>query len=174
MRMMKKNGQVWVETVIYILIGLALIGLVLAFVMPKINEQRDRIVVEQTLVSLSALDSKIREVIVGGNGNKRIIDFSMKRGTISIDPIQNKITFVLDGMTKPYSEPDIDIPVGRIKVRTTEGVKTSSVDLTVEYGPGSDIVFEGGNLEIKRLNPSPTPYRISIENKGQIDITILS
>lgn len=172
--MIRRRGQIWVETVIYILIGLALIGLVLALVMPKINEQRDRIVVEQTLVSLNALDNKIREVIVGGNGNKRIIDFGMKRGVMEINPEKDRITFVLEGLTRPYSEPDIDIPVGRIKVRTTEGAKTSSVSLTVEYGLGSDIVFEGNNIETEKLNPSPTPYRISIENKGQIDITILS
>ena len=37
------KGQVWVETVLYTLIGLALIGVVLAIITPKINETRDKI-----------------------------------------------------------------------------------------------------------------------------------
>ena len=36
-----RRGQVWVETVIYTLIGIALIGLVLAILTPKIKEFRD-------------------------------------------------------------------------------------------------------------------------------------
>ena len=34
----KKRGQIWVETVIYTLIALILIGLVLTFITPKIKE----------------------------------------------------------------------------------------------------------------------------------------
>ena len=41
--MNKKRGQVWVETVIYTLIALALIGTVLAFVKPKVEEMQDKI-----------------------------------------------------------------------------------------------------------------------------------
>ena len=36
-----KRGQVWVETVIYTLIGLAIIGVVMAAALPKINERKD-------------------------------------------------------------------------------------------------------------------------------------
>ena len=39
-----KKAQVWIETVIYTLIALALIGTVLAFVKPKIQEIQDKIV----------------------------------------------------------------------------------------------------------------------------------
>ena len=38
-----RRGQVWVETVIYTLIGMAVIGLVLAGALPKINEKKDEI-----------------------------------------------------------------------------------------------------------------------------------
>ena len=70
---MNKRGQVWIETVIYILIGLSLIALVLTFVMPKVNEQRDRLIIEQTIASLGFLDDKINEVIDIGKDNKRLV-----------------------------------------------------------------------------------------------------
>ena len=72
---MKSKGQIWLETVIYILIGLAIIGLVLEFVTPKINEKRDRIVVEQSVAALNIFDSKIKEVIESGAYNKRVLEF---------------------------------------------------------------------------------------------------
>jgi len=37
-----KRAQVWVETVIYTLIGLSIMGVVLAVAIPKINETKDK------------------------------------------------------------------------------------------------------------------------------------
>ena len=45
----KKNGQVWVETVIYTLIAFSLIAAVLAFVKPKIDELQDKAIIEQSI-----------------------------------------------------------------------------------------------------------------------------
>jgi type II secretory pathway pseudopilin PulG len=170
--MMKKKGQVWVETVIYVLIGLALISLVLSFVMPRINQQRDKIIVDQTVVSLSKFDRKINEVINGGRDNKRIVDFSMKQGSFYINSEENEIVFVLEGLSKPYSEPGIEIPVGRVNVETTEGRKTSSVNLTLEYF-GVNLVYDDVEQN-KKFTPSSTPYRFSIENNGAINIKQIS
>ena len=78
----KKRGQVWVETVIYTLIGLALIGLVLGFVSPRLDRARDDAVVEQSIGSLGDLDGKINEVLQAP-GNVRQIDFTMKKGELS-------------------------------------------------------------------------------------------
>ena len=61
--MRNKKGQVWIETVLYTLIGISLIGLVLAFVTPKINEAKDRAVVEQTINSLSTFDEKMNAAL---------------------------------------------------------------------------------------------------------------
>ena len=47
--MLKKKGQIWVETVLYTLIGLALIGITLAIMMPKITQSREKVVVEQSI-----------------------------------------------------------------------------------------------------------------------------
>ena len=81
-RIGKKRGQVWVETVLYTLIGLVLIGLVLAFASPRISEAKDRLVVEQSINSLNAFDEKVNI----DPGNVRRIDFTIKRGALYIDP----------------------------------------------------------------------------------------
>ena len=78
-----KRGQIWVETVLYTLIGLTLIGIVLAIVTPKINESRDRIVVEQSIESLKIFDEKIKEVSENAVGNTRVISqFELGRGEL--------------------------------------------------------------------------------------------
>ena len=175
---MEKIGQVWIETVIYILIGLTLIALVLAFVVPKINEQKDRIIVEQTIVSLGVLDNKVNEVIGSGKDNKRIVEFGMKAGELYFDGINDKINFILYGLSKPYSQPGIKIPVGRIVVVSTEGGKSSSVNLTLQY-TGINLTFDDHDI-VKKFDPSATPYSFGIENKGinggkdKIDISRVS
>ena len=62
--MIKKSdsrGQVWVETVTYTLIALVLIGLVLSFTKPKIEELQDRTLIEQSIQVLKELDVAIKE-----------------------------------------------------------------------------------------------------------------
>src|SRR3989344_3334227 len=176
---MKSKGQIWLETVIYILIGLAIIGLVLEFVTPKINEKKDRVVIEQSVAALNIFDSKIKEVIESGVYNKRVLEFKMQRGNLYIDSQKNQVIFVLEGLTAPYSEPGINIPLGRVILRTTQGRKTSAVNLTLQYGVGTDITFDGAQEMIK-INPSAVPYKFSFENRGlvsgayNIDIVRLS
>ena len=90
-RKQNKSGQVWIEKVLYTLIGLVLIGLALGFIMPKINEARDKALVEQAINSLAELDSKITEVIETGTGNVRQLEFFMKKGELYINATNNEI-----------------------------------------------------------------------------------
>jgi len=167
---MKKSGQVWIETVLYTLIGLALIGLALGFIMPKINEARDRATVEQAINSLSEFDAKVNEVIETGSGNVRQIEFYMKKGELHIVSSAyatnyiSEISLTLDGLSAPYSEPGVEIDIGRIKVNSTEGQKTSSVSLRVPYNR-INITYNNLN-EDRKFTAAPTPYKFFIENKG--------
>lgn len=173
---MNKVGQVWVETVLYTLIGLALIGLVLAFVSPRINEAKDKIVVDQTISSLSQLDEKINAAITGGSGNRRSFDITMKRGELLIDPKKDQITFYISNLNKPYSQSGIDTYVQRIKVHSETGQKTSSVNLTLDYSGNVNITYNGEDSEIpKKFNAAPTPYQLLIYNSGNtIDLSEVS
>ena len=165
--MRMKKGQVWIETVIYILVGLSLISLILAFAIPKVNEKRDRAIIEQMINSLVVLDGKINEVIDAGEDNRRIVDFSMKTGSLYFDSSNERISFILDELNKPYSEPGVKIPLGRVIVETIKKQKTFNINLSLEY-PGTDLTFQGRN-DLKKFNPASIPYKFSIENKGIVD-----
>jgi len=162
---MKRLGQIWIETVLYTLIGLALIGISLAIVTPKINSARDRIVVEQTIDSLGILDSKINEVLERGAGNKRIVEqFSMKRGVMFINSTGDEIVFILEDLGGPYSEPGVVInEEGRIEILSETAKKGSRVYLTLRY---KNINLTYGEDEFKKFSAAATPYRFSIENLG--------
>jgi type II secretory pathway pseudopilin PulG len=173
-----KKGQVWIETVLYTLIGLALIGLVLAFVTPKINESKDRALVEQTIDSLSSLDDKITEV-ANSQGNKRIVDFTIKRGALYVNASGDSLTFEIDKLTKPYSEAGVPIDMGRVQIITLKDQTQSRVYVTLGYSGKYDITYTGGS-ETKKLTAAATSYRLAITNKGiiggrkQIDIEDVS
>src|SRR3989344_3264984 len=91
----RRRGQIWIETVVYTLIGLALMGLVLAILTPKIKEFRDRSIVEQSIDSLNVIDSKINEIL-DAPGNKRKIELTIEKGRLAINASQNTIYFIID------------------------------------------------------------------------------
>lgn len=167
---MNKKAQVWIETVLYTLIGLALMGLALGFVMPKINEARDRALVEQAISSLSSLDSKITETIQTGTGNVRQTEFLMKRGEIYINASYDEIYMILGDLAKPYSEPGVNIPIGRVNVMSIMGQKISSVKLSLTYN--ANVTYSGLDND-RKFTAASTPYRFYIENKGVLNNKIL-
>jgi len=161
---MIKKGQVWVETVLYTLIGLALIGLVLAFVTPRINEARDRITVDQTINSLNAVDEKINAVL-DAPGNRRFVEFTMKRGEFFVSPENNEVRFVISDLVKPYSEVGKEINVGRITILSEEGQRANIVSLTLSYDRIADLKYAGEENE-RKFTAASIPYRFSITNMG--------
>lgn len=162
--MAMKRGQVWVETVVYTMIGLALIGLVLTIMTPKINEYKDRTVIEQTIDALRLLDSKISEVLQEGPGNVRNIDFGLKRGDLYINFSSDEIYYQLEDSRVLYSEPGDETSIGRIKVLTTEGNINHKVKLTLDYE--SDLVFQNKEVKFKKFTAAAVPYRLSISHLG--------
>ena len=164
-----KYGQVWIETVLYTIVGLAIIGIVLGFVMPKINQSRDNIIVEQSIKAMKELDAKIKDVSKQ-QGNIGKVELSIKRGYLDINASNNSIYLVIDDLSFLYSEANVTINDGDVKIKTVKGQKVNSVYLTLYYD--SDITYAGQNLN-KKITAASLPYNIYIENKGngQIDIT---
>lgn len=160
--MMIQRGQVWVETVVYTLIGLSLIGLVLALVTPKINEYRDRAVIEQTISSLNVIDEQINNVLQAP-GNTRVVDFRLKRGDLYFNATSEQIVYVLEDAHGAYSEPNTEVDIGRIRVLTTKNPKTYRTSLTVSYG--IDIDYER-NTTLLHYSSAATPYRFSFSHEG--------
>ena len=80
-----KNGQVWVETVIYTLIAFVLIGAVLAIAQPRIEEIQDKAFIEQSFGVMKDIDNIILSLAQGGVGNKRVVELGLKKGNLIID-----------------------------------------------------------------------------------------
>ena len=163
---MKRKGQVWIETVIYTLIGLALIGLVLTILTPKIKEFRDRTVIEETLSLLNVFDSKITDIL-SAPGNKRKIEMTIDKGKFTIDSQNDTLRFILDEAHIKYSEPGVSIEIGRVNLTTETTGENYKITLEVYYL--HNITFEGSDLESVDFTPVSIPYDIFLENKGLLN-----
>ena len=166
----RKLGQVWIETVIYTLIAMIMIGAVLAWGKPKIEQLQDKSIIEQTIGVFEDIDSQISSVVEGGAGNKRIVEIGLKKGSIKIwgdeDESQdgNLISYEIE--TKyTYSEPGQDIYVGKIKVYTLKKGESNNVALTLNYDDVYDLTFNGKDGS-KTITQSSTPYQLTISNTG--------
>ncbi len=161
MKRFNKRGQIWVETVIYTLIGLAIIGLVLSTALPKINAKKDEVLIEQSIEALRIIDDKIYE-IQRAVGNKRIVNLDIGKGSLIIDSDEDEISWILDSSFE-YSESGIPISIGRINVTTTPG-SPWKVELKVGYNV--DIIYNN-KTDLKQLDSAPTPYNLMIEYPGK-------
>lgn len=164
-----KKGQVWVETVIYTLIGIILIGTVLAFATPAIKKQQDNALIERTRDALHNMDTTVLSVKNLGVSNAREINLVIKRGSLIVDGVNDLITFEVDEISNPYSEirTTVEISGTNIKARTDESGSKYIVELTLDYKNIVNITYNGKD-EVHTLNPSNNPYRLLIENGGKI------
>lgn len=161
----KRKAQVWVETVVYTLIALVMIGAVLAFVKPKIQELQDKTILEQSVGMLQDIDTVVLSIIQGGPGNKRKIELGIKKGTLEIDGAGDKILFKMESRYT-YSEPGQVIDEGNLQVSTTKTGKLNSVTLTRNYFEEYDIQYQEKDKS-KSINKASTAYSIFISNMGK-------
>ena len=164
MRCKKNSGQVWVETVVYTLIALLMIGLVLTFAKPKIEELQDKAIIEQSVNMLEDIDSIIQDIKIAP-GNKREVGLGLKKGELSIDGQNDKLVFSIDSK-HTYSEPGEEYEYGHILVYTEEVGKINKVNLTRDYSETYNIQWEERD-ELKLISKSSTNYRIFVSNIGE-------
>lgn len=169
-----KRGQVWIETVIYMLIAFSMIALVLTYAKPKIEEMQDKAIIEQKVAVMAELDSIIKQIAQSASGNKRLITLDMKQGSLTIDGPADKLTFELKGRYA-YTEPNGGaVLIGAVKASTTQNGKFYTVKLEDDYSGRYDIRYGEDARASKEISQSSTPYKIFISNKNgniiQIDI----
>ena len=164
MRRLNKKAQVWIETVIYTLIAFILIGAVLTFAKPKIEELQDKAVIDQSIGLMKDLDSTILEIVQGGSGNKRVLETAIKKGMLTVNGVEDKIIFEIDSRYV-YSEPGKNIEDGNIIIRTEKSGDISIVTLSRIY-EDYNLTFNGGD-ENKIISKAATPYKIAVWNRGK-------
>lgn len=162
MKKEKKIGQVWVETVIYTLIAFVIIGLVLTYARPKINEIQDRAVIQQSIEMLKTIDLTILDM--GSAGNQRTPTLTIKKGDLKLDCINNKIIFEMESQSL-YSEPGKNVSDGNVIILTKKMTGDNLVTLTLDYNSGYNLTFNKDKI-LKTIPKSSNPYTLTILNKG--------
>jgi len=167
-------GQIWIETVIYTLILMVLIGLALSYVNPKIESFKDKTAIEKTFNFLKNMDNTINEV-KSVPGNKRVIGMTISDGKIEIDGEKDTITFEIDSRYQ-YSEPGKNFSESGFNVTTISQGKYNKVKISKDYSP-IDITYNGED-RLKTISFSSVEYKFSIasdisEDKTIIDIYII-
>jgi len=158
-----KKAQVWIETVIYTLIAFVMIGAVLSFVKPKIEEIQDKAIIEKTINILEQINAQILSV-KGVFGNKRILDLEIKKGNLIIDGESDQIIFEMESK-HVYSEPGIDVNIGGLVAHTEKKGKFNLITLTNNYSE-YNMTYREKDV-IKTINKATIPYKLSIENAGE-------
>ena len=162
---LQTKSQVWVETMIYLLIGIAVITAVLAFALPKINEMKDKTIVDQSINMLNQLDAKIVEVQETGQGNVRNVELQMTNGEIILDYYADTITYELEQSKYQYSEPNQVVEIDKIKVLTTPLTEdTYRISAMLNYSLSTNLTDYKNSLSPIKLVKAPTPYKLEIRN----------
>lgn len=160
--MERKKAQIWVETVVYTLIGISIIGILLAIAKPKIDEIRDRLIIEQTIESFNQIHRMII-LIQDSPGNQRTPGLKLSKGKVFIDGESNKIYWIMDSKYK-YSQPGSVVNLGNLEI-LTEVANPYKVTLTLDYAEKLDLLVSNEN-KVLEIEESPTPYKLVILNKG--------
>ncbi|MFA5993136.1 MAG: hypothetical protein WC796_05510 [Candidatus Pacearchaeota archaeon] len=165
---MKKKGQVWVETVIYTLIGLTLIGLILAFATPAIQKQKDRITIERTTEAMITLQNNIATVKLNGPSDSKESALTISRGKLTINSNNEKITFQIEDSSYAPSEPGIntELPGTDLLMLTEKKGKKFQTKIILDYTEKLNITYMGKDTE-KVITPAAAPYLLICENLGK-------
>jgi hypothetical protein len=166
--MFKKRGQVWIETVLYTLIGLTIMGGLMWAITPKINTLIDETAIEQARGFLGDFDEALARTLYS-SGMQIEFNLPLKKGEFIVNGLDNSVSYVLRGTLKKFSEVNQLIP-GDISI-LTKNVSTKKYDvyLIVNYSSlGLNLTYNNKDSE-KIFNSAPTPYPILISNKGGID-----
>lgn len=152
------KAQVWVETVIYTLIGLTIMGTIIAVVTPRIAQINDKIVIEQTIESLNQLNQQIRDTLSYA-GNQREMLLFVKKGEYTVDAVNDNIYYSLKNTRVKYSEPNESFKQGDIHILTLDrGNKRYDVNLLLNYS-FLNITYQENDM-IKVFTVSPTAYKL--------------
>ena len=163
---MKKSDKadIWISTVIYLLIGLSVISGLLIAARPKIEEARDRINIQSMINAFNTIHSYIRDVN-DVPGTTRILEIKINKGEMKILPLEDKIEWTIT-TNFVFSEPGVIQQVGNIYLITEKQQKITTkifLNYTTPINITTTENAEGQNLS---LTKSPSVYKIKIQNLG--------
>ena len=166
---MKKQGMVWISTILYTLISLAVIGLLLAVVQPKITQIKDSMVIEQTKTSMSKVDETMLNVKEGAAGMKLYSEFKLGKGSLIISGKNDSIRWTYQPSYE-YSQAGRKIQSGDILMLTEKAGNGYNLTLSMNYD--FNLTVDGSDKD-KIIQAASLSYKLWLTNKGTgIDITV--
>ncbi len=165
MIMNNKRGQIWIETVIYTLIGLAIIGIILSIVKPAIDEKKDQVLLEKSLEMLQNIEDKTEDVKYFGAGNSAPVELKISKGQLTINGAEDNIEFSMDSRYM-YSELGKDVSIGNINATTNEKGSGYTVTFFLNYENKMNITWNDKDVE-QVFTRTPNAETIIITNLGR-------
>lgn len=159
-----KKGQVWVETVVYTLIAFVILGAVLGFAKPKIENLQDKSTIKNSIGVLKDMDKVVREVSSVA-GNKRKLEIEVDRGYFLIDSESDSINYEIE-TSYSYSEPGQTIKEGNVEIKNEDLGEINRLNAKIPYEGQYNLTL-GGEEGSKKLTSSSTSYEVLISNKGK-------
>ena len=170
-RTMTPKSQIWVETVIYTLIGLTIMGIVISVITPKINQMTDKAVIEQSTESLNKINEAFSDILLS-SGSQQQVNLLVKKGEYLIDAIGNRIVFNFKNSNYKYSELNLSFKKIDVYVLTIDqGNKKYDVSLWLNYSYLN--LTYNDKKENKFLTTAANPYPVVISNIGGIDKRVI-
>ncbi len=159
----RKQGQVWMETLLYTVVGLAIIGAVLSFALPKLEQNKERAIIAEQISTLKTLDEIVLDLANAPAGNTRIYSVSIDKSALTIDGSKDTISFSIPEIGVEYSEEGVSVKDGRVSVLTiSAGKKKYKIDLSTSYDSSGINITTNRQDSIMELTPAPTPYTLQI------------
>lgn len=156
------RGQVWVETVVYTLIGLTILGILLVASKPKLDEMKDRNLIDQAINSLGKIHEEVENVGSRARGNVRKIELNVGKGAFYINGTGDSLYWEIETGFM-FSEENAYFTIGVANV-TTIRASPWKTKLKVEY-PNYNITFNEQNNETEFFESS-APYTFYVERLG--------
>lgn len=165
---MAKKGQTWISAILYLALGLVVIGIILGVALPVVSNVRDRNTYIQTKELMVGIDKNVMEVMNEGPGSRRFLSpLAVEKGALYIAPAKENANdpdrLIWRFKTKSkLMEPDIEFKEGNLKLKLA---KTIVVD---EYEQSITIEYANANIKLvsKLANPFVGTYSMVIENIG--------
>ncbi len=90
----KRNGEIWISVVLYLMIIVAVTLLILNVGLPILNKLRDKVAFSKAEENMLALNQHLRDVASEGQGSQRLISIDVREGKFKIQP--DRLEWIFD------------------------------------------------------------------------------
>lgn len=80
-----KKSQIWISTVIWLLIGTLILALVLSFGLPVFNKTKETVTYQQVVDQFQNLQDALNSIAKGGVGSQKVVDLSIPKGNVQVN-----------------------------------------------------------------------------------------